>query len=465
MKKTLSLVLALLMIFSVMSAVPFTASAQECSWDLYAGDTRIPRSQTDSTKDIYWYGSTVVLKNYTGTSLRAVPGGSYGNDDAPVFTIRLIGENTLTGESITDSRNNTWYGAVYAEPRQGGSGADSMIRFVGDGSLTINTKVSRPSMDIKAIVCGGSVEVRESTKVYVNYGGHGIVDHTACGVQAERCYLYGNAVLDVKATAEQYLRYLNHQIVSRIDSKCTVTGIDASVEASTGGYLSVDTRTNNTGTANTCVKGSLQSFNSTAVYLNNIDNCAFASGEVSLDKTDCYEFKLQPYFNYYAVTPKTSYALKAVSWKDLFAEQTYPTFGDAKGSFDSATFKLSQAGDAYYMTSSRINKYGYSVAGTKNFETYADSLFSFRTSVAPLPGYYVCAPDASALKYKSDCPVIFSTETADNGAYTACYSDVYYSYFKLIVTNQPTKYLCHPYNFGEKAFPELSFTVSIGRDL
>lgn len=268
-KRILSVMLSLLMLLSLMPLTVFTASAQECVWDFWINGSYV--SDTDLASKVLpglsLEGSTLVLTNFEGESIAAIPGGNYGDDDAPVLNIRLVGENKLTGsyfkyttatglipygdEKMTG--NGCFFGALISEPRAGGFGDGSMINISGDGSLEISTKKSysqrtvtfggKPTtittvsdVDILPVFCD-ELNINGG-KTTVIFGGAGVTAAKATGV-------FGNVtvnagVLDVRADVSTARIRTSGKIINH-SSTCAVTGVEGDVLTKANkGYFSSD---------------------------------------------------------------------------------------------------------------------------------------------------------------------------------------------------------------------------------
>ncbi|MGN0443169.1 MAG: hypothetical protein ACI4F5_00960, partial [Acutalibacteraceae bacterium] len=177
MKKLFSFIIALVLIVGTVNAA-FIATAQQCPWTLYVDGQ--PYSTSASyyvSGQLKYYSGTVYLNGFTGKTIEAIPGGNYGDDDAPVLNIDVAGNCALTGDILDDGT----YGALYAEPRQGGSGEDSKIYITSskeeEGTLNITKRdysFSQSSSEPKAynavradkVVLGGSLNLNITTELY-----------------------------------------------------------------------------------------------------------------------------------------------------------------------------------------------------------------------------------------------------------------------------------------------------------
>ena len=270
MKKTISMVLALLMAFSVMFAVPFTASAQECLWTLYVN------GQPYSTSASYYVsgqlkmiGTTVYLNGFTGNTIEAVPGGSYGDDDAPVLNIDVTGTCTLYGGTLADGT----YGALYAEPRAGGAGKDSRVyvRSTNNGTLNITKRdnsYSQSSSTPKAyhavsadeVVLGGTLNLNITTELYGV--GTEASPKEVCGISASSLIAISNkGINNINVSAGSTLIPRPSGIVSEYPSYAKVYGIYSKGGTTgvgiggAGGYTSIDiSKTNSKIPGSLCIE-------------------------------------------------------------------------------------------------------------------------------------------------------------------------------------------------------------------
>ena len=408
MKKTLSLVLALLMAFSVVFAVPFAASAQECAWTLYVN------GQPYSTSASYYVsgqlkmiGTTVYLNGFTGNTIEAIPGGSYGDDDAPVLNIDVTGTCTLFGGTLDDGT----YGALYAEPRAGGAGKDSRVyvRSTNNGTLNITKRdnsYSQSSSTPKAyhavsadeVVLGGTLNLNITTELYGV--GTEASPKEVCGISASSLIAISNTGINninVSAGTTTIPRpsgivseYPSYAKVYGIYSKDGPTGVRV---GGAGGYTNVDiSRTNTKASDSCCIKASnsidLSHF-ATAVYLN-AGKYAVSSPETITNAVNLKLFAAdQDDFHYAAYLPKditSNTALKEIKAKDVISSKLYKIGETPKNDTN-----YRSAGSCYVRSFVK-QTLNLSNNAFYNFDTFVDDIsYVYFNNFVPKAGYWCSA--------------------------------------------------------------------------
>lgn len=176
-RKLLGIVLALVLMIGALAAIS-VANAQMCTFSIYVNGQKYSDSASYAVSGQLKYNAstrTVTLNGFNGQSIEAVPGGFYGDEDAPSITINVAGDSYLTGGKFYD--DSRFFGALYARPREGGSGADSRITVTSSNGkkLTIskweNTATRATATNYAAIMAdqvifSGDVNVDITTKLY-----------------------------------------------------------------------------------------------------------------------------------------------------------------------------------------------------------------------------------------------------------------------------------------------------------
>ena len=267
-KKLLSFIIALVLIVGTVNAA-FIANAQECLWTLYVdGQPYSTSASYYKSGQLKYNGQTVSINGFTGKTIEAIPGGNYGDDDAPVLVIDVSGNCTLTGGILDDGT----YGALYAEPRQGGGGNDSRIYITSSNSGTLNitkkdysylqsssTPKAYNAVKADEVVLGGSLNLNITTELY------------GVGTQASPKEVYGiyaDSLISISNTGVNNIKLSTGTtqiprpsgIVSEYYSYAKVYGI-ASINSlgirfgGTRGYTYIDiSKTNSKTSGSLCVK-------------------------------------------------------------------------------------------------------------------------------------------------------------------------------------------------------------------
>lgn len=420
-KKLLGVILVLALMICAFAAIT-TANAQECAWDLYVDGVKYSSSASYATSGkLVYNGSVVTLNNFTGKSIAAIPGGIYGDDDAPYLQIKLIGTNTLTGNYISQdtvytmkpSGGTYWKGALYAQPRQGGVGENSRIRTLGTGTLNIDIRATsgQNGVNQKAVVCD-NFDVAGDSVVNIKYGGDGITNSKIYAVDAYEANVranYGtssNSVLDIKAYASPYIDVRTQSVTA---SNCEVYGVTGTVNVETTNYFSIDNYTLTTGKTGFTCKNALIQAGSAAYFKTSASNGRYADIMLNVNTTLNQQQFTNSKYGYLAITPKTPNAassLKPVSWMKVTENAPYPKYGDAKpANFDFAD--LTSMANCYLKLSAKYFLYGYPSSEVDSYDKFAEKTFGFYHEVIPAKGYYVkqTTPTVSEVKYNTSYPI------------------------------------------------------------
>ena len=127
-KKPVSILLSVIMVFSLFTIVPFTASAIE--YGVYVNQVNANTTTSGTGWSYNVQTNTLTLNNYNFNGVAVIPDGdptvimNYSRTDT--FTIELAGTNTIVQG---DSTNKTWWG-IYSR---------SDLVITGDGTLNIST--------------------------------------------------------------------------------------------------------------------------------------------------------------------------------------------------------------------------------------------------------------------------------------------------------------------------------------
>ncbi|MDD6728690.1 MAG: hypothetical protein PUE08_05670 [Eubacteriales bacterium] len=438
MKKFLSFFCTLLIVVTAL-AVP--ASAQECSWDLWVDGVKKTSSYEDGGLKYDRASGTVTLTNYTGKTIEAIPGGDYGDDDAPQLKVVLFGNNTLTGGTLYNGN----LGALYAAERGGGSGVDSNITIIGYGKLNINISPSSSTsttQEITAISCGNKYVQQPSygsvngPSVYIKATTYSS-EKNITGIKASIASVSGKCVLDIKTNATRY-----HKLTGRLPSwgsysNCTDYGVDGALSANItdGGYLSVDTYSPYNNGVDYNVNGDFTISNTTNYYVKCKDSWVTSNYDIDFAKhSKTYLIDDDEFFYTVGIAEDVS-MLKNIDRTQIFAAYDYPQHGDDKV-YMPQYVALADAGAYYKVETNQIK----SPTDTTSvpFEKYGDAYYDFWFDIVPMPGYFKATANASELKYKSAYPITSSLY----------YDKVIYDYNKPTFTKQPQKYVCSIKNRG-----------------
>lgn len=450
-KKPISVLLALLMILTLIPLSVFTASAQECIWSYYIGETWYSTAAALNAANIpglkVEYGQ-LVLNNYKGTSIAAKADGNIHDDDSPVLNIRLEGDNKLTGgyfkystsDGLTvcgDTKvtgSDCFFGALVSEPRAGGYGDDSVINISGDGTLDITltksysktirvvhgeptTDVKKSDVDIKGVFCGDFNVL--GGKVSITVGGNGITAANVTGAEADVSVTGG--VLDIAASVNKY-RERSTSGIHYFNSTCSVYGVNGDVILSTNrGYFASELASVITDSSDvTAVNGSVSYKKANgAVYLS-----APAGGKTSPGKVNTatfienvsyrkFAFSDEKYV-YEAYGPVDMEALRYnTSLSEIYAHEvtekmTFPEIGEDQLFEKNYTF---YSDDGFFMrelsykSDSEYDKYGNAqswsgTSWTKYEQCDETFLYEFHAKVVPAAGrWYI--PEAGEMDDES----------------------------------------------------------------
>ena len=418
MKKTISMVLAVLMIFSVMFAVPFTASAQECLWTLYVDGQ--PYSTTASyyqSEQLKYTGETVYLNNFNGKTIEAIPGGYYGDYDAPVLNIDVTGTCTLTGDTLGEGT----YGALYAEPRAGGAGKDSRVYIMSSNGGTLNiTKrdysYSQSSSTPKAynavtadeVVLGGTLNLNITTELYGV--GTQASPKEVCGISASSLIAISNkGINNINVSAGTATIPRGGGIISEYPSYAKVYGIYSKGGTSgvrfggAGGYTSIDiSKTNSKIPGSLCIESvntiRLSDYRY-AVYLN-AGKYTVSSPETITNAVNLKLFAADlDDFHYAAYLPKditSNTALTEIKAKDVISSKLYKIGETPKNDTG-----YQSSGNCYVKRTVKKTT-GLELNDAKDFVKFEDdSYYKYYYQYVPKAGYWCSAVTVTNLNTDS----------------------------------------------------------------
>ncbi len=486
-KKPISVLLALLMALTLIPLSVFTASAQECSWNyvVYKDGNLIPEADIKAGKvtGLSISGNTLVLTNFEGDSISAIPGGFYGDDDAPVLNINLVGTNKLTGGYFKDyfptdakpaADDGAWFGALYADIRDGGSGDDSKINISGSGTLDITlaknysyrirtvggkptTVETRSDVDLIGIFC--SELTVNSGKVTVTYGGAGVTADLAIGVYGNVNVL-NSGVLDLKANVRSATQRANGRDKASI---CAVYGVyDDVLAKGNKGYFSADLASVKTDSTNVAaVKGDVSYQNAYgALYLSAPAGKTTYAGTLTLGLGTWQEgiaYKKFAFsdakYVYEAYGPAdTDDLVYNTSLSEIYAHEvtekmTFPEIGEDK-IFENNYTLYSDDGffmkELSYKSDSAYDSYGNaqswnSDTWTKYEECDESFLYEFHADVVPTAGrWYI--PEAGEMDNES-ADNAFADLYAQDGFASSTGIFAFFKYEIPTITKQPAAVL------------------------
>ena len=274
------------LLLAVLIVMPSKAYAQMCSWDLEVNG-KAYSSTADYAKNgtLTFSGSTVTLNNFSGQTIEAVPGGFYGDDDAPVLTVVLKGTNYLYGGTLSDSS----FGAIQSVPREGGSGAGSEVIITGDGTLNMTRNFypnSGCDTNLYAAIYADTCVIKGSAKVNIDYSVAGLSSaYSVSGIWAGDANFIENSITNIKLNTCD--AYASQYSTSPTVSSCPVYGVNGDAYVNlTSGYVSINTNvSSNSGSKIYCANGGINVASNTSVlYLRNAYGKTFVPGTGSIKK-------------------------------------------------------------------------------------------------------------------------------------------------------------------------------------
>lgn len=384
-KTTFKKLLAVLMSAIMMTVmIPYQAFAEQCAWTLYVNGSAYSSSASYATSGQLTFSSNkVTLNGFSGNTIQAIPGGAYGDDDAPVLNIVLKSTSTLTGGIVDDGS----LGCIYAEERQGGNGEDSIVNISGTGTLNLQldpgTEAEAPAINknVNAIKAG----TYNQTAGNVNINTYTYTSTNPCYAIDADANVSGTAKLIVNSTATRGFLKLNGKKSYLGRSSCTAAGVHGNLAVSTSKYVSITTSNAYNDGLDTATTGTatIPSSATSALYIkssDNIEKYSYTSSAHRLayieNETDEGDFVK----TYVAITPKTTnYNLSRVNASNLMDSFSFPKVGDDK-IFDD---EFQSNAECFFTIRS------YNVTSSGSFDKYeTGNKYSFTINVVPKPGYY-----------------------------------------------------------------------------
>ena len=448
-RKILGVVIALALMICAFAAIS-TVSAQECIWTLYVNGQPYSSSASYAVSgQLKYYGGVVHMNNFNGQTIEAVPGGFYGDDDAPVLNIEVVGNCTLTGGVLDDGT----FGAIYCEPRAGGSGDNSRINISGSGTLNIqkvDSSYNRSDSNVKAykaiyadeLITDGTFDLNISTTLY----GVGESDKSV-GV----CGIYTKGFLSLSNKGKNNIKisvgksYVAHGggFSTEYDSYVKVVGI-YSEKARLGngiGYTSVDISNMNTAAsyaANYALLSSdvMVSDYRYALYFNaGAGRCSDVKNVVNLTKFHVNDGKIN-YTAYIPADNEYNSHIKCIDLKNIISDPKIYNVGDTKPANDTTFYPIN--GALVKKNIYEIDSIDSSV--TKDFTKFENGkCYRYQFRLLPAPGYWIPTEAYDLLKttFVKDCKV---RVTPDKATYSPSLTGDYelrYHYSVPVITKQP----------------------------
>lgn len=426
-KKLFGIILAISLIISVFAAFS-VANAQECSWTLY-----VDGEKYSETADYYTSGKlrqqdsmgTVYLDGFTGKTIEAIPGGFYGDDDAPNLVINVSGNCTLTGGTLDDGS----YGALYAPKREGGTGNPSRIYITSSNSGTLNLNKVEDSytqssniptaynaISADEVVTGGNLNLNINT--HLNGVGTSDMSKMVYGINANYLISISNTgITNINMSAKTINIPRPSGMVSEYPSYAKVQGIvangqDGVVRLGNGsGYLYVDVSdTNSKIPGSKCIDANKNITTGDyryAIYLNagknTISNLAI-SNTVNLKEFNINDGNTN-YAAYIPTIQTNNPILKAISSKDIITSTFYKISETPQ---NDPCFQSEKTCYIQRIVEKVPNLTSNTTYEVKEFENKCTYRYSYK--FVPKPGYHFYAEnnldlDVNAIKTANNLPV------------------------------------------------------------